>query len=133
MEYNWEDFEDGPTPKPGEGIHVTLNTRCKLFFNRHALSALGDPDGVALMFDRRRGVIGVKASPLNRKSAYKLWDKESGNGRSASGQMISAKGFCVRYGIAPEQILAFTTAQVRDGILILDLNEVRSAEKAKRK
>ena len=47
--------------------------------------------------------------------------------------MISAKGFCVRYGIAPEQSLAFTTAQVRDGILILDLNEVRSAEKAKRK
>jgi len=84
------------------------------------------------MFDRRRGVIGVKASPLNRKSAYKLWDKESGNGRPASGQMISAKGFCVRYSIAPEQILAFTTAQVRDGILILDLNEVRSAEKAKR-
>ncbi len=37
--------------------------------------------------------------------------------------------FCRLYSILPNETLAFTAAEIRDGILILDLNEVRSVLK----
>jgi hypothetical protein len=44
--------------------------------------------------------------------------------------MISAKNFCKKFHIQPDETLAFTDAKINnDGILILDLNEVRSAKK----
>ena len=125
MEFDWEDFEEGEAYTTKQRIHVTLNKECKMFFNRRALDALGAPDGVSLMYDRRRSVIGVKATPLNRASVYKLRPKQ----RKYSGHVITAKNFCRRFSICPDETLAFTTAEVRDGILILDLNEVRSVKK----
>lgn len=70
---DWEEFEEGPNRPTKDRIHVTINERRKIYFNRHALEALGNPDGVTLMFDRRRSVIGIKPSPLNRESSFPLW------------------------------------------------------------
>ena len=125
-DYKWEDFEEGPAPDTKKRIHVTINNRCKIFFNRLALAALGNPDAVSLMYDRRQSVIGVKKTPTNRQSSYRLWTKEK---RRSEGRMITAMNFCKRYGIAPAETLAFVSAEVQDGILVLDLNDVRSVAK----
>ena len=125
MDFDWEEFEEGQTYGTTNRIHVTINKDCKLFFNRRAIEALGTPDGVSLMYDRRRSVIGVKPTPLNRENAYRLRQKQ----RKYTGHLIAAKNFCRRFSICPNETLAFTTAEVRDGVLILDMNEVRSVKK----
>ncbi len=127
MEYNWEEFEEGQPYGTANRIQVTLNAEGKLFFNRRAIEALGEPDGVALMYDRRRSVIGVKPSTLERQGSYKLRRKDTA--LRSGGRMISAKNFCRRFAIRPTETLAFTTANIRDDILILDLNNVRSVKK----
>lgn len=126
MQYNWQDFEDGQPYGTANRVHVTINQEGKIFFNKLAVAALGSPDGVSLMYDSRQSVIGVKASPLNQRSSYLLRKKQKKYG----GLVITAKNFCKRFGIYPTETLAFTAAEVdKDGILILDLNEVKSVGK----
>jgi hypothetical protein len=49
---------------------------------------------------------------------------------NSRGREVSAKNFCSRHSILPDETLAFTDAKINnDGILILDLNDVRSARK----
>jgi hypothetical protein len=127
MEYNPEEFEDGQPVETGKRIHLTINRHGKIFFNFRAIEALGVPDGVTLLYDRRKSIIGVKPTPLNRTSAFKLRSKDAANSR---GREISARNFCRRFSNCPDETLAFTEAKVTDGILILDLNEVRSVRKA---
>src|SRR5215208_1566269 len=98
MDLNWENFEDGPVRSTKERIHVTINNEGKIFFNKKAFEALGSPDGVSLMFDRRRMVIGVKATPLTQRSSYLLRKKQ----RKFSGHVINAMNFCKRVQVCPD-------------------------------
>ena len=123
---NWENFDDGPVRSTKERIHITLNGEGKIFFNKKAWEALGSPDGVALMYDRRQKLIGVRASLLNRRETYLLRRKQ----RKFSGWVINAANFCRRFGINPSETLAFSDAKVdNDSVLLLDLNEVHSVKK----
>ena len=127
MDWNWENFEHGPVEGHAERVYVTVNRRGNFFFNRRALEAMGEPDAVTMMFDRRRSTIGIRRSPIDQKSAFRLKLKE----RSRSqGRMLYASNFCRLYHIRPDETLRFTGAEVnKDGILILDLNEVQSVKK----
>ena len=123
---NWENFDDGPDRTTLDHIHVTLTSRGIIFFNLKAFEALGSPDGVALMFDSRQKVIGVRASLLNRRETYRLRRKH----RRHNGWVINAMNFCRRFEIHPSETLAFTNIESIDGpILLLDLNEVHSVKK----
>lgn len=125
-EYNWENFDDGEPHYSRDRIHVTISSFGKIYFNQKAFEALGSPDGVALMYERRKSVIGVRASTLHQSGAYRLrFRRKTDNGR-----IISAINFCKRFSICPEETLAFPSAEVnKDGILILDLNDIRSVKK----
>ena len=123
---NWENFEDGPVRSTKERIHVTLNGEGKIFFNKKAWEALGSPDGVALMYDSREKLIGVRASLLHTRETYLLRLKQ----RKCTGWTINAAIFCRRYGIKPSETLAFTNVETTaDRILMLDLNDVHSVKK----
>ena len=97
MEPNFELFEEGERPQAASGVHVTLNKECKLFFNRLAVEALGEPDGVALLFDKRKKIIGVMPSALTKKHAYRLRPFS----RGSRSKRITIKNFCRRYGLQP--------------------------------
>ena len=58
MEYNPEEFEDGQPVETGKRIHLTINRHGKIFFNFRAIEALGVPDGVTLLYDRRKASLG---------------------------------------------------------------------------
>ena len=121
MEINFELFEEGQQDYSGRDVHVTINPTGKIFLNRRALAALGDPDSVALMYDTKRSIIGIQPVPPSRPHAFRL-QKKFGRGRT-----LSAKNFCRHYSIRPEETLAFGSPTVnKDGIMILDLNDVRS-------
>jgi len=119
---NWENFDDGPVHTTKEQIHVTIRSTGKIFFNKRAWEALGSPDGVALMYDSRQKVIGVRPSALNRRETYFLRKKH----RRFNGWEIAARNFCRRFKILPSETYAFTNVESIDGpILLLDLNEVQ--------
>jgi hypothetical protein len=124
---NWETFEDGPIVRTRERVHVSIKRDCKMYFNKKAFEALGAPDGVALMYDSREKLIGVRASPLNRRETFLLRKKN----RKETGWTINALNFCRRHDIDPGETLAFTNVEIIDGpILLLDLNDVHSVSKA---
>ncbi len=126
MEMNWEEFEQGPEKNPAEIIHATLNTRGNIFLNRRAIEAIGEPDHVVLMYDRRRSTIGIKSAPSSRQNAYRVKRKEKRN----SGRLIYCANFCRFHQIRPDTTLAFTAAEVdKQGILILSMHEVRSVKR----
>lgn len=126
-ELKFENFDDGPVRSTKERMHVTINQEGKIFFNKKAWDALGSPDGVALMYDRRYSIIGVRPSTLNKRETYPLRLKQ----RKMTGWVIYAANFCKKFSICPDETLAFSDAKVNnDGILMLDLNGVHSVKKA---
>jgi len=128
MTVDCEIFEAGPVVKDTERVHVTINKRGHIFLNRRVLEALGEPDAVTLMYDRRRSIIGVMPSPLHRSHAYPLRRKDR---QTSRGRMVHANNFCKHYSIRPAETLVFLSPEVsKDGILVLDLNDVRSVKKA---
>ena len=131
MDYNWEEFDEGPTPTAKGAFYVTLTDRRRLYLNGPVIEALGNPDGVTLMYDRRRSTIGLRSSPLNRRSTYKLRKKDKTN---SLGRVISIANFCQRHHICPDGTVLFTAAELtKDGILALDLNEIRTVQKQTKK
>jgi hypothetical protein len=126
MEMNWEEFAQGPEKNPAEIIHATISTRGTIFLNRRAVEAIGEPDHVILMYDRRRCTIGIKSSPSSRQNAYRLKRKEKRN----SGRLIYCANFCRFYHIRPDSTLAFAAPEVdKQGVLILSMHEVRSVKR----
>ena len=122
---NWEYFDDGPVSSPRERIYVTVNRDGRFFLNEKALEALGTPHGVALMYDRREKVIGIRPSQPNRRETHLLRGKHQSTGR-----VIHAKRFCRRFDIRPSETYAFVNVESIDGpILLLDLNDVHSVSK----
>ena len=127
MNADFEIFEAGPVVKNTDRVHVTINKLGHIFLNRRTLEGLGEPDAVTLMYDRRRSIIGIMPSPLHRSHAYPLKRKDA---RTSRGRMVHAKNFCRHYAINPTETLAFLSPEVnKDGILVLDLNDVRSVKK----
>lgn len=127
MNVDFEIFEAGPEIKDPHRVHVTIDKLGHLFLNRHAVLGLGEPDAVTLMYDRRRSIIGIMPSALNRQQSYPLRKKDK---RTSHGRCINAKNFCKHYEIRPTETLAFLSPEVnKDGILILNLNDVRSVKR----
>ena len=125
--FEFQFWEPGQVVRTKEIVHVTLNKELKFFFNARALEALGDPDGVSLMYDPKRQVIGVLPSSLSRPHTFRLGKK----GNHVSGRTITAGNFCRHHGIRPDATLAFRSASVnKDGVMILDLQDVRTARRS---
>jgi hypothetical protein len=127
MDWNWQEFEQGPEEKKGKGIYVTINARGHFFLNGKALEALGEPDAVVMMYEPRRSTIGIKRAPIDRNNSYRLYAKDRGR---ASGKMLYASNFCRFHHIRPGETLRFTAAEVnKDGILVLSMHDVHSVKK----
>jgi len=128
MELNFELFEEGEAGRTQDRVHVTLAADGRIYFSRRAVEALGRPEAVALMFDRRRQVIGVMPSDAGRKHAFRLRTKLG----MGEGRVISVRNFCRHFGIRAAETVAFPTANVnRDGILVLDLQKSESVKRDK--
>jgi hypothetical protein len=124
MNVDFEIFEAGPVIKTRDRMHVTINKRGHIFLNRRMVEALGDPDAVTLMYDSRRSIMGIMPSPLHQRRSFPLRNKDGKRGR---GRRIHAMNFFRTCGIRPTETMAFTSPDInKDGILILNLNEVRS-------
>ena len=122
MERQWEEFENGRVVSLSERIHVTINKRGSIYLNRRALEAIGEPERVVLLFDRRRSTIGVRPAPDDQLNAYRLGRKDK---KSAGSRVIYATNFFKQYHIKPDGTFAFTSTEVdQNGILVLELSRL---------
>lgn len=125
MEWNWEIHKPDHGLNQRDRIRVTINKTGTVYMNAAAHKALGHPEAVVMMYDRRLKTIGVTSASANRKEAYRLKRKgvEASNGR-----LVYARTFCRDFNIYPSETLVFADAMInKDGVLILDLNAVRPA------
>ena len=130
MEYKWEVHMAEPGRSIRDRILVTINSKGSFYLNAFALKALGDPDAVQLMFDRRLKVIGMHRTSIEKKGAYLLRRKSPH--RSVVTKYFYATSFCKKFKIQPKETMLFVDAHVdANEILILDLNQVMSARKTK--
>ncbi len=114
----WEEFEAGPHVRSGERLHVSLSKKGVILLNEKTFEAIGSPAAAALLFDKRNSSIGVRATHIDRKSAFTVKSKPKARHR-----VIHASTFCRHYGIKVDRTIAFPTAEVDDdGTLILDLH-----------
>jgi hypothetical protein len=128
--FNFKLFKDGPAERTHERLHVSIDSRCRIYFNGPAHAALGSPLGVALMYDETQQVIGVLPSAIGRKETYRLKTV----GAHSGGRAIPALNFCRTFTIAPKETLAFENPRINhDGILILSLQHVHPASRRERK
>ena len=129
MNLDLELFEEGEVGRSRDRVHVTLSGDGHIYFSGRAVEALGRPEGVALLFDRRHKVIGVMPSALDRKHSYRLRTKRG----MGAGRVIGAKNFCAHYEIKPAETVWFPKAFVnKDGVLLLELHEAMSASRKTR-
>jgi hypothetical protein len=123
MEFQWEMHKPDPTFAFRERVRATINAKCVIYINITAFKALGEPEAVLLMYDRRKKTIGVMGCSANRHEAYPL--KRKGNSPS-NGRSIYARAFCKDFGIKPSETLVFKDSYVnKDAILLLNLNAVK--------
>ena len=121
MELKFELYEDGPVHDAGRRGHVTIRANGQIFLNRIVVEKFGSPDAVALMYDSRNRVIGIKPTRPGQKHAFRL--RRSYSSRSL-GRQIAAIPFLRHHKILPTEAIGFLAPTVnRDGILLLDLNE----------
>ncbi|MEQ1763973.1 MAG: hypothetical protein ABL984_12620 [Pyrinomonadaceae bacterium] len=119
-----------PSRNTRDKVRVTINSKGSFYLNGIALKALGDPDALQLMFDRKNGVIGMHRTSIEKKGAYLLKRKSAQPGIAS--KCFYATSFCDKFKIRPKETMLFLDAHVnRDGILILDLNQVMSTRKRK--
>ena len=81
---------------------------------------MGEPEVVVLMYDSYHQTIGIKASTLDKRNAFRPKKKH----RDAGGRVLYAGRFCREFGIKPRGTLAFVSAEVdNEGVLILGMQD----------
>src|SRR5439155_10521968 len=98
---------------------VTIQKRGTISLNRAAQVALGEPEAIELLFDRREQVVGIRALDPGEQHAYPLRPQGKKN---AGTYLIAGTAFTRYYGIDTE-VSRRWVATIEDGVLCVDLKK----------
>lgn len=120
----WEVFDRRDNRRRREGSALTIRKDgASLALNRGAWEALGEPDRVVLLYDRRRGAVGVRPAPAEDPYAYAV-------SRARGAFVVSGKAFARHYGIRAEAARRYP-AVVEEGVLVARLGRDAHAQPAR--
>src|ERR1700730_4080290 len=97
---------------------VTIQKRGNFSLNARAHAELGEPEAVELLYDPDERLIGIKASVPERHNAYTIRPSNTGS----TTYMVAGIAFATYYGL-DTTVAKRWTAEMRDGMLIIDLKE----------
>lgn len=121
MKRDWQELPRGDVHSAMAGLHVTLNKKGFIVFNRMAYKKMGEPRAVLILFDRVNNRIGLKATSPSIRNAYPI----AKYGRHG-GRIVRAYRLLVEYGIDLPDTLEFPNAWIdEDEVLNLDLRTAR--------
>ncbi len=118
MNPKWEEFTQKSNYR-AEMMRISLNARGQFLLNQKAVTELGDPQAVVLLFDRTRRLIGLKASEADVEHSYELKRQSS-----SQNYLIRAKSFCTFYRIDVGDPVVFNDPRMEKGVLVLALDNV---------
>ena len=123
---NWEECPREAKEARWAQLYATLNPDGDIVISAFTHKTLGEPDSYLLLFDRERSVIGLRpARSAVEKNAYPARDRGRHGGKRIRGYRL-----CREFGINVGQTVRFHRCQLdNDGVLILDLNDVRTMGK----
>lgn len=117
--YKWKEFNTTAVGQGRDKIRATINRKGRIYLNRRAATALGEPDHVVLMYDSYHQTIGVRALREEGPNAFRARRDER-----AGGIILYTSNFCREFGIKPKSTLAFVRAEVdSEGVLILSIRD----------
>ncbi|MGI8868349.1 MAG: hypothetical protein ACR2F6_05730 [Mycobacteriales bacterium] len=115
---NFESFNRWMLPLKADP-HVPIQKRGTISLNRSAFAAIGSPDAVELLYDRERGIVGLRPIDVKADNAYHVRRTSA----SASGPwVISAMGFTRFYDIDTSVSLRWA-AYLENEVLCADISK----------
>lgn len=106
----------------GKKPYVTLQKRGLLSFNKAAHIALGEPKAVELLYNRTDRLIAMRAVAEDVPHAYPLRGINTKGTAEVTTFIVGATAFTNHYEI-PAEISVRRQAEVRDGVLLVDLKD----------
>jgi hypothetical protein len=120
MARHWERFTGGPHISSRDRLHVTLNSRGMIKFNRKAYEALGKPAAAVLFFEKASSLIGIGPAQPHLTEAFPFIQNNMN-------WTLNAMPFCRHFGIKFDTgTEAFVDPEFdTDGTLMLNLRQTR--------
>src|SRR5215210_2631623 len=70
-EFDFEEFDRKSTPIITTPL-ITIQKRGTFSANRAAFEALGEPEGIKLLYDKNQNVIGIRPADLEERNSYAM-------------------------------------------------------------
>ncbi len=123
---DWEVFDRKARPSVNQPL-VTLQGSGTFSMNEASYNAIGRPDQVELLYDKKAQIIGFR--PASDKSPHSYPIKPQQNGKTFQ---TGGRAFCAYYDIETGKARRFA-GEMFDGVLAIDLKgESRDAKRVSR-
>lgn len=126
MDREFERFRGGANESIANRLHATISPAKLILLNRNLFNRLGMPEAVFLSYSRTRDVIAVEPTSPRFNESFPV----IATGHS---YRINTAPFCRHFNIKVDMTLRFTSPDVVEGALHLNLNETVSVTRQKRK
>ncbi|OQJ57062.1 hypothetical protein CmiCFBP2404_15805 [Clavibacter michiganensis subsp. insidiosus] len=118
----WEVYAKGSAPAPTTPS-VTIQKRGLMSINRAAYEAIGKPEGVELLWDPERKLIGFRPAPLTNQNAYPVRTQVTNPEKADKGPwLIAGTRFTQYIGMDTTDAYRWTPT-VEDGMLMIDTSQ----------
>ncbi len=126
MEIEWTIVPRGDVAAHWSGLYVTMNKIGSIVMSRVTHERLGSPASYILMYDRFNMRLGLKPAKPGERYAY-----PARNMGKRGARIIRVYRLVAEFGIRPPDTIEFQQPKIDiDGVLILDLRNVRISPKA---
>lgn len=124
MKRKWEQCPHNEKGTRWSSFYVTMNTKGYISLSKFTFEKLGEPEKVQLLYDRTTNTIGVNPAGRTATDAFRTSKKWSG------GRVIYALRLLQEFRIRIPHSVRFMSPEIdNEGILLLDLNNTRPAQK----
>ncbi|MBK9216755.1 MAG: hypothetical protein IPM59_14385 [Chloracidobacterium sp.] len=126
MKRNWKELPKDDTAAAWAGLYVTMNPKGRISMSRVTYHRVGAPAAFLILFDAVNNVIGLKATHLAARNAYRPCAVNSNGGRA-----IFANRLINEYAIRLPDTIRFQDPEIdQDGVLVLDLRTAKISERS---
>lgn len=115
----FEVFQKGSAPV-STVPSATIQKRGLISLNRMAWELLDRPEGVELLWDADRQLIGLRAAPLSGPNSYPVRQQSSS---SDKGPVLIAGNLFTRHIGLDTTVAKRWVPEMRDGVLVIDLSK----------
>lgn len=125
----WEILKQDTRPNRWRSLYATLNLKGSIAITRFTHEALGSPEAYVILFDPVHETIGLK--PARAKDANAVLPTPKGR---HGGLTIKAGTLISQFSVYINETTTFPRCFIdRDGVLILDMRDTRSASRGRNK